>query len=138
MTDETDASDVALGGILMQRKGEKYSVIATVSKLFSTTERKWSATERECFAVLYCCRKLDYFLSGAQFTVQTDHNSLVYLDRKNFNNAKISRWQSELSWYNFVVEYNNTLVQVTFTEVTVLLRNTNNRVTGIVMIYKVQ
>ena len=101
----TDASDVALGGILMQKKGEKYSVIATVSKLFSATERKWSATERECFAVLYCCRKLDYFLSGAQFTVQTDHNSLVYLDRKNFNNAKISRWQSELSWYNFVVEY---------------------------------
>ena len=101
----TDASDVALGGILMQKKGTEYRVIAAVSKCFNQTERKWSTTEREAFAVLYCCRKLEYFLGGTHFTVQTDHKSLVYMDRKNFNNSKICRWQSELSRFNFVVEY---------------------------------
>ena len=60
----TDASDVALGAILMQKKGSNYRVIATVSKCFSATERRWSATERECYAVLYSCRKLEYFLGG--------------------------------------------------------------------------
>ena len=101
----TDASDCALGGILMQKVGKEYRVIAAVSKCFSDTERRWSATEREAFAVLYCCRKLEYFLGGVQFIVQTDHKSLVYMDRKNFNNSKICRWQSELSRFSFVVEY---------------------------------
>ena len=59
----TDASDDSLGAILMQKKGSQYRVIATVSKCFNATERKWSATERECFAILYACRKLEYFLS---------------------------------------------------------------------------
>ena len=101
----TDASDCALGGVLMQKVGDEYRVIAAVSKCFSDTERRWSATEREAFAVLYCCRKLEYFLGGVHFTVQTDHKSLVYMDRKNFNNSKICRWQSELSRFSFVVEY---------------------------------
>ena len=101
----TDASDCALGGILMQKKGTEYRVIAAVSKCFSQTERKWSTTEREAYAVYYSCKKLEYFLGGTHFTVQTDHKSLVYMDRKNFNNSKICRWQNELSRFNFVVEY---------------------------------
>ena len=101
----TDASDVALGAILMQKKGSEYRVIATVSKCFSATERRWSATERECYAVLYSCRKLEYFLGGVHFTVHMDHKSLIYLDRRNFNNSKICRWQSELSLFSFTIEY---------------------------------
>ena len=101
----TDASDVALGAILMQKKGDKYRVIATISKCFSATERRWSATERECFAVLYSCRKLEYFLGGVHFVVHMDHKSLIYLDRRNFNNSKICRWQNELSRFNFTIEY---------------------------------
>ena len=101
----TDASDCALGGVLMQKVGSEYRVIAAVSKCFSETERRWSATEREAFAVLYCCKKLEYFLGGVHFTVQTDHKSLVYMDRRNFNNSKICRWQTELSRFSFVVEY---------------------------------
>ena len=35
----------------------------------------------------------------------TDHHSLVYLDRRQFNNAKISRWQEDLKAYKFVLQY---------------------------------
>ena len=101
----TDASDVALGGLLCQKKGEKYHIIGTVSKCFTATERRWSTTEREAFAIVYCVRKFSYFLEKNHFTIFTDHKSLTYMDRKNFNNKKINRWQMELSSYSFVVQY---------------------------------
>ena len=101
----TDASDTALGGMLCQKKGEEYRVIGTVSKCFSPSERRWSTTEREAYAIVYCVKKFSYFLTRTHFTVFTDHKSLTFMDRKTFNNAKISRWQTELSQYSFHVQY---------------------------------
>ena len=101
----TDASEFALGGILCQTKNGEYRVIGTVSKCFSDTERRWSTTEREAYSILYCVKKFTYFLERNHFTVFTDHKSLTYMDRKTFNNSKISRWQYELSQYSFHVQY---------------------------------
>ena len=101
----TDASDTALGGILCQKKGEHTRIIGTVSKCFSPTERRWSTTEREAYSILYCVKKFSYFLARNHFTVFTDHKSLTYMDRRNFNNSKICRWQDELSNYSFHVQY---------------------------------
>ena len=101
----TDASDTALGGMLCQKKGDQYRVIGTVSKCFTPAERRWSTTEREAYAIVYCVKKFSYFLSRNHFTIFTDHKSLTFMDRKTFNNAKISRWQEELSQYSFHVQY---------------------------------
>ena len=101
----TDASDTALGGMLCQKKGDQYRVIGTVSKCFTPAERRWSTTEREAYGIVYCVKKFSYFLSRNHFTVFTDHKSLTFMDRKTFNNAKISRWQEELSQYSFHVQY---------------------------------
>ena len=101
----TDASDTALGGILCQKKGEHTRIIGTVSKCFSPTERRWSTTEREAYSILFCVKKFSYFLARNHFTVFTDHKSLTYMDRRNFNNSKICRWQDELSNYSFHVQY---------------------------------
>ena len=82
----TDASEVALGGLLCQKKNDKYRIIGTTSKCFTPVERRWSTSEREAFAIVYCIRKFEYFLQKVHFTVFTDHRSLVFMDRKNFNN----------------------------------------------------
>ena len=50
-------------------------------------------------------QKYDYFLNGGTFINFTDHKSLIYLDQREFNNAKIRRWQEEISSYRFVLEY---------------------------------
>ena len=101
----TDASDTALGGLLMQKKNGIDKIIGTASKCFNQAERRWSTTEREAYAIVYCVKKYSYFLSRNHFTVFTDHKSLTFMDRKTFNNAKISRWQTELSQYSFHVQY---------------------------------
>ena len=102
----TDASLDAAGAVIMQQSpdGQK-RIIATASKKFNKTERNWSATEREAFALKWAILRFSYFLSNRPFVVFTDHRSLIYMDRREFNNAKIRRWQSELQQFNFVVQY---------------------------------
>ena len=102
----TDASLDAAGAVLMQEgpDGDK-RIIATASKKFSKTERNWSATEREAYAIKWGILKFSYFLANRPFVVFTDHRSLTYMDRREFNNPKIRRWQAELQQFSFVVQY---------------------------------
>ena len=102
----TDASDRACGAILMQEHPNgKKSIIAAISKTFNKTEQNWSTTEREAFCIKWAILRFDYFLKSRTFTLFTDHRSLIYLDRKSFNNAKLRRWQDELMTYSFTLQY---------------------------------
>lgn len=102
----TDASLDAAGAVVMQESSDgQKRIIATASKKFNRTERNWSATEREAFALKWAVLKFSYFLSHRPFVVFTDHRSLIYMDRREFNNSKIRRWQSELQQFNFIVQY---------------------------------
>jgi len=102
----TDASDVACGAILMQEADNgKKKIIAVASHTFNTTEQNWSTTEREAYAIKWAIAKFDYFLRSRPFVIFTDHRSLTYLDQREFNNAKIRRWQEDISCYKFILEF---------------------------------
>ena len=100
----TDASDEGAAGVLMQLQDGKYRIIAAVSTTFTKTQRNWSATEKEAYAVLWSCEKLSHFLLGVPFTIFTDHKSLLFLDKRTFGNAKVANWQQKLSRYQFCVD----------------------------------
>ena len=101
----TDASDVAIGAVLLQMLSGKVRIVATSSKTLNSTQRNWSTTEREAYSILYHVEHWQYFLRGRPFIVQTDHKCLTFLDRNIFSNRKLARWQEKLSEYDFVVEY---------------------------------
>ena len=104
----TDASTVAAGAVLSQITPDsppKIRICGVASTTLSPTQMKWSATEREAYALKWGIEKFHYFLSGRSFLAFTDHKALQYLDRKFFKNPKIKRWQDQLSEYNFVVQY---------------------------------
>ena len=101
----TDASEVGIGAVLLQKSGDKDCIVAVASQTLSPVEQRWSATEREAYAVVWGVEKFDYFLRARPFTVLTDHKSLTYIDRTTFKNPKIARWQERLEKYHFVVEY---------------------------------
>ena len=101
----TDASQFAAGCILLQIINGRYRVVGLFSKLFDATQRRWSATEREAYAIVLSCEKFDYQLKYASFVVQCDHKALIALDRHHYRNAKLTRWQERLSGYNFCVQY---------------------------------
>ena len=101
----TDASCYGAAGVLMQQRNGRYHVIACISKTFSPVQRRWSATEREAFAICWAVQKLSHFLLDRSFTVFSDHKSLQYIDRREFSNPKIQNWQHRLSRYRFTVQY---------------------------------
>ena len=102
----TDASNIAVGAVILQKIGDKQVIIAAGSKTLDSTQQKWSTTEREAYAIIWACERFSYFLRGPKpFVLLTDHKSLIYMDRSVFANQKIARWQDRLSEFRFMIQY---------------------------------
>jgi len=76
----TDASDFGIGGYLAQVVEGVERPIAFVSHGLSQQEIRWSTIEKECYAIVYTLKKLEYLLGDRTFTLKTDHKNLTYLD----------------------------------------------------------
>ncbi|PKI62932.1 hypothetical protein CRG98_016691, partial [Punica granatum] len=71
---ETDASDFAIGGVLMQ-DGHP---IAFESWKLSDVERRYTVQEKEMTAVVHCLRTWRHYLLGSKFVVRTDNIATSY------------------------------------------------------------
>ena len=83
----------------------KKNIIAVALRTFNPMEQIWSTTERETYAIKWAILKFDYFQRNYPFVIFTDYRSLTSLDTREFNNAKIRRWQEEISCYKFILEF---------------------------------
>jgi len=105
----TDASDIALGSILLQKhnvNGKECDMpIAYLSCQFNETQIKWSTIVKEAYAIYYSVLKWHHYLDGAQITLKTDHRPLQrFLEGKTQNN-KLDRWSLEIKGYGIKVEW---------------------------------
>lgn len=101
----TDASDKALGAVLMQERHQKLHPVCFASKRLNQAERNYSTIEKECLALVWGIRRFHIYLYGKAFKVQTDHQPLQYLKKAKLNNSRIMRWALALQEYDFHVEY---------------------------------
>ena len=72
----------------------------------SSTERQYTTTEKECFAIVWAVRKFRHFLLGALFTLETDHKPFEWLESAKVSHARsqcLERWSLELRAYDFTV-----------------------------------
>jgi hypothetical protein len=97
----TDASDFALGGVLMQ-EGHP---VAYESRKLNPTERRYSAHEKELLAVVHCLRGWRHYLLGSPFIVKTDNTAVSHFMSQPKLSSKQARWQELLSEFNFMLEY---------------------------------
>lgn len=73
----TDASDVAVGGNLLQILSDLvdgklvYQAIAFVSQKFSGADTRWDTPKKEAYAIYYCVEALAYYLHGKFFVMST-------------------------------------------------------------------
>lgn len=104
-TIQSDASGVAIGGILTQEIEGIERVIAYASRSLSKSEKNFSTMERELLAIIFCIEKFRGYVEGTRFKVLTDHASLQWLN--NFQNAtgRLARWQVKLQQYSFDLIY---------------------------------
>lgn len=104
----TDASAYAIGGVISQGPTSATArPLAFASKTLDDSQRAWSTTARECWAIIWCLRHWKHYLYGQQFTVESDHAALSWLvlPRKSINDHKILRWSLELQEYMCKIAY---------------------------------
>ncbi|XP_022855211.1 uncharacterized protein LOC111376484 [Olea europaea var. sylvestris] len=94
----TDASDFALGGVLMQ-EGHP---VAYESRKLNQTERRYSAHEKELLAVVHCIKGWRHYLLGSPFIVKIDNTVVSHFMSQPKLSSKQARCQKFLSEFNFI------------------------------------
>lgn len=102
-----DASPVALGAVLLQFDTEGNPlVISFASKSLSTTEKRYSQTEKESLALVLSVERFYLYLAGLKFELETDHKPLEAIFKPSSKPpARIERWLLRLQAFDFEVVY---------------------------------
>ena len=92
----TDASDFAIGGVLIQ-EGRP---VAFESKKLPDVERRWPTHEKEMWAVVHCLKLWQHYL-GLEYTKLYTENVLVrYFEMQPKITPKQWRWADVLACFN--------------------------------------
>ncbi len=104
---QTDASNKAIGAVLLQDFGNGYlEPIEFISRKFITAEQNWHASEKELVAIVWALKKWIRYLLPMEFTVFTDHKNLEVLFNKNSKKyGKLQRWIIFLQQFDFIAKY---------------------------------
>ena len=101
----TDASNTGLGCVLLQEHNGTLLPVSYASRKLLDREQRYPITEKECLAIIWAVRKFYIYLYGNEFTLQTDHNCLKYLETSKFTNTRLMRWAMCLQPYRMQVEF---------------------------------
>ena len=106
---DTDASAYQLWAALLQQQDLEYesawSPVGCWSKTLNSADQNYSATERECFSVVWAITTLRPYIEGTKFTVRTDHDLLRWLLALTEPSGRLMRWRLRLSEFNFKIVY---------------------------------
>ena len=106
---DTDASVVAISGILHQEQGWNGRTvlrpIAYGSKVLSDTEMKSGAPKAEMFAVVTFVEKYRAYLGSAPFKLRVDNRALSWLKTYSMDQSYIGRWIVRLDGYHMIIEH---------------------------------
>ena len=102
----TEASDRGIGAVLSQAgaDGEEH-LVAYASRKLEPWEVSYAVIERECLAVVWALKYFHPYLFGQEFTIETDHQPLTWLDRIKSSNARMTRWALAVQPYPFTLKY---------------------------------
>ena len=74
--------------------------VAFPSKSLSKSQRQYSTSRREMYAVVFFTRYFRHYLVGANFTLRTDHNALLWLKYFKDSDGILARWIERLEAFD--------------------------------------
>ena len=109
-----DASDFALGLVLLQKFGERLHPVAFYSRKLSPAELNYDIHDKELLVIVEAFRQWRYLLEGAahRITVHSDHKNLVHWKTARTLNRRQARWAQELASMDYEIIYKEGKQQV--------------------------
>ncbi|GBN62184.1 Transposon Tf2-9 polyprotein, partial [Araneus ventricosus] len=101
----TDASKVAVCGILMQKSNGKFVPIEFYSKQLNPAEMRYPSIRRELYAIFLSVKHFSEHLYGREFSILTDAKPLshhIHLDKQP---DIVARWLLYLQSFSYSIEH---------------------------------
>ena len=98
---ETDACETGVGAVLMQQGHP----LAFLSRALGVKNQTLSIYDKECLAILMATEKWKPYLQHKQFTIYTDHISLIHLGDHKFNTKIQQKAFFHLMGLNYRIVY---------------------------------
>ncbi|GJP45444.1 hypothetical protein CLOM_g4833 [Closterium sp. NIES-68] len=87
----TNASDLAVGAVLLQDFDEGLQPIAYESRKLNPAERNYYVHDNELLAIVHAFKVWRCYMTGADMTVRTDHKSLQFIRAQPTLNPRLIR-----------------------------------------------
>lgn len=117
----TDASNVAIGAVLSQPGTATREIetatgeltvtsdvekpVAFASRQLNSAEKNYSATERECLAVVWGLQHFRRFVLGSRVIVYSDHEALRWLLAVREPTSRLARWVWQLNEFDIEIRH---------------------------------
>lgn len=102
----TDASNIAVGGVLSQDDDEKKELpISFYSRKLNGAQLNYGTIEKECLAIVECVKTWRQYLGHRKFTIETDHKPLTWLHSLTDMSRRQARWAILLQEYDYDIVY---------------------------------
>ena len=101
----TDASDVAVGGVLSQNLNGVENPVAYFSRKLSSAEVNYPVRDKELLAIVSCLSHWRHYLLGSKILIFTDHASLKFIKSQPKLTGRLARWLHIIEEYDMEVIY---------------------------------
>lgn len=102
---ECDASQAAIGAVLMQERADGIHPICFASRHLSKTESNYSATERELLCIVWASKYFRNYIFGRHVTFFTDHKPLVTARQLKEHSGRLARLFFKLQELDYEIVY---------------------------------
>ncbi|GFV44939.1 transposon Tf2-11 polyprotein [Trichonephila clavipes] len=103
-----DASDYAIGGALHQVVDSELQPLAFFFRKLTSSEKSYSAYDRELLAIYSAIRHFRYMLEARDFTVFTDHKPLTYAFRQKSDKCS----PRQIRQLDFISQFTTNIVHI--------------------------
>ncbi len=102
---ETDASNHAIGAVLIQEFDGVPHPIAYASRHLTKAEKNYSTSEKELLAVVWSAKHFHYYICNRKILFFTDHKPLVTLKKLKDRSSRIGKMFFKLQNINYDIHY---------------------------------